>query len=282
VHHLRRLEDSDALRAAFAAARRVVVVGTGWIGLETAAAARAAGADVTMVGRSALPLLGVLGPEIAGVFADLHLAHDVDLRPEVTVTATTGRDGAVTGVDLSDGSHLETDAVVVGVGAVPNDGLARDAGLDVDNGIVVDEHLRTSDPDVFAVGDVANAWNPVLQKRIRVEHWANARNQPMVAAAGVLGRDAVYDRLPYFYSDQYDLGMEYVGYAAPGEYDEVVVRGDREAREFIAFWLSAGRVLAGMNVNVWDVVEPVRALILSGRAVDPARLADPSTPLEEV
>ena len=282
VHRLRRLEDSDGIRAAFARAARVVVVGTGWIGLETAAAARAAGAEVTLLGRAALPLLRVLGPELAAVFADLHRDHGVELRNDVAVTAITGRAGVVTGVDLADGTHLDADAVVVGVGAVPNDALARDAGLDVDDGIVVDEHLRTSDPDVFAAGDVANAWNPLLQRRIRVEHWANALNQPVVAAAGILGRDAVYDRLPYFYSDQYDLGMEYVGYVAPGEYDEVVVRGDRDAREFVAFWLSGGRVLAGMNVNVWDVVDPIRALITSGRTVDVARLADPGIPLEDV
>jgi 3-phenylpropionate/trans-cinnamate dioxygenase ferredoxin reductase component len=282
VHHLRRIEDSDGIRAAFARAGRVVIVGSGWIGLETAAAARAAGAAVTVLGRSALPLLRVLGPELAGLFAELHRDHGVDLRSGAGVGAITGRDGAVTGVDLTDGTHLDADTVVVGVGAAPNEGLARDAGLDVDDGILVDEHLRTSDPDVFAAGDVANAWNPFLQRRIRVEHWANALNQPMVVAAGILGRDAAYDRLPYFYSDQYDLGMEYVGYAAPGEYDEVVVRGDRGSRELIAFWLSEGRVLAGMNVNVWDVVEPVRALILSRRAVDVARLADPGTPLEDV
>ncbi|MDA8434793.1 MAG: FAD-dependent oxidoreductase [Actinomycetales bacterium] len=282
VHRLRRLEDSDGIRAAFARAARVVVVGTGWIGLETAAAARAAGAEVTLLGRAELPLLRVLGPELAAVFADLHRDHGVELRNDVAVTEITGRAGVVTGVDLADGTHLDADAVVVGVGAVPNDALARDAGLDVDDGIVVDEHLRTSDPDVFAAGDVANAWNPLLQRRIRVEHWANALNQPVVAAAGILGRDAVYDRLPYFYSDQYDLGMEYVGYVAPGEYDEVVVRGDRDAREFVAFWLSGGRVLAGMNVNVWDVVDPIRALVTSGRTVDVARLADPGIPLEDV
>ncbi len=283
VHRLRRLEDSDDIRSAFTTASRVVVVGAGWIGLETAAAARLAGVqEVTILQRASLPLLGVLGPEVAGVFVDLHREHGVELRFDVRVTGFTGRDGAVTGVDLADGSHLPADVVVVGVGITPNDSLAREAGLEVDDGIVVDEHLRTSDPDVFAAGDVANAWNPTLRRRIRVEHWANAVNQPVVAAAGLVGGEAVYDRLPYFYSDQYDLGLEYLGHAAPGEYDRVVVRGDLAGRELIAFWLSGDRVLAGMNVNVWDVTEPIRGLITSRRPVDVRRLTDPGVPLEEV
>jgi len=282
VHYLRRLEDSDRLRETFARASRVVVVGAGWIGLETAAAARLAGAAVTVLEAATLPLVGVLGPEAAQVFADLHRDHGVDLRVGVGVSALTGRDGRVSGVVLADGTHVPADAVVVGVGIAPNVSLAVTAGLDVDNGVVVDEHLRTSDPNVFAAGDVANAWHPFLRRRIRVEHWANALNQPAVAAAGMLGRDAVYDRLPYFFSDQYDLGMEYVGHVAPGEYDRVVFRGDVAGREFVAFWLAQGRVVAGMNVNVWDVVEPIVALITSRRTVDAHRLTDLGTPLEKV
>lgn len=282
VHRLRRLEDCEDIRAAFGSASRVVVVGAGWIGLETAAAARLAGVDVTILENASLPLVSVLGPEVAELFVELHRDHGVDLRFDVSVTAFTGRDGTVTGVDLADGSHLAADAVIVGVGITPNDALAADAGLKVDDGILVDEHLRTSDPDVFAAGDVANAWNPTLGRRVRVEHWANALNQPGVAAAGLMGREAVYDRLPYFYSDQYDLGLEYLGYAAPGDYDQVVFRGDRAGRELIAFWLSDGRVLAGMNVNVWDVTEPIRGLITSRRQVDVRRLTDTDVPLEEV
>ena len=282
VHYLRRLEDCDHLRETFAASSRVVIVGAGWIGLETAAAARAAGVDVTVLEAAALPLVRVLGPEVAQVFARLHRDHGVDLRFEVGVQALTGHDGQVTGVDLADGTHLEADAVVVGVGITPNVTLAHAAGLEVDNGILVDESLRTSDPDIFAAGDVANAWHPKLLRRIRVEHWANALNQPAVAAAGLAGRSATYDRLPYFYSDQYDLGMEYVGYVDPGEYDQVVFRGDVDAREFIAFWLAEGRVLAGMNVNVWDVTNPIRALIESGREVDPRRLGDLDVPLDDI
>ena len=181
---------------------------------------------------------------------------------------------------MADGRQYPADVVVVGVGIIPNTELAHSAGLEVDNGILVDEHLRTTHPDVYAVGDVANAVHPVLGRRVRVEHWANALNQPSVAAAGIMGGDVVYDRLPYFYSDQYDVGMEYVGLGGPD--DDVVTRGDVAGREFLAFWLREGRVVAGMNVNIWDVVEDVRALILSGKQVDMTRLADPEVPLSQV
>ena len=214
VHYLRTLDDSDALRAAFRPGANVVVIGAGWIGLETAAAARGAGATVTVLESAELPLLRVLGPQMAQVFAGLHRENGVDLRLGVTVAAVRGEAAsAVTGVELGDGSVVEADAVVVGVGVSPNVDLARSAGLDVDNGVLVDASLRSSDPHIFAAGDVANAQHPVLGRRIRVEHWANALHQPEVVAKSMLGRDAVYDRLPYFFTDQYDLGMEYVGYA---------------------------------------------------------------------
>jgi 3-phenylpropionate/trans-cinnamate dioxygenase ferredoxin reductase subunit len=279
VLYLRRLADSDRLRDAFAAAGRVAIVGAGWIGLETAAAARAAGLEVTLLEGAALPLLRVLGPEVATVFADLHRAHGVDLRLGVTVAELTGRDGAVTGVRLGDGTVVPADLVVVGVGIAPNDLLAREAGLAVSNGITVDQWLRTSDPDVFAAGDVADAYHPTLGRHIRVEHWANARRQGAAAAATMLGGSTPYDRLPYFFSDQYDLGMEYTGYVEPGGYDAVVLRGDPASGEFVAFWLSGGRVLAGMNVNVWDVAADIEALVRSGTAVDVDQLRDTGVPL---
>ena len=282
VRYLRTLADSDTLKADLARRPRVAVIGAGWIGLEVAAAARGAGLDVTVVEPAELPLLRVLGPEVAQVFADLHRAHGVDLRLRTGVDALTGRDGAVTGVDLSDGTHLAADLVVVGVGVTPNTGLAVEAGLDVSDGVEVDEHLRSSDPHVYAAGDVAAALHPRLGRRIRVEHWANARHQGRTAALSMLGRDAVHDRAPYFFTDQFDLGMEYTGYVTPGGYDEVLFRGDVAGREFLAFWLADGRVLAGMNVNVWDVVEDVADLVLSGRRVDPRRLVDPSVGLGDV
>ena len=279
---LRTVEDSDRLRAAFDPAARVVFIGGGWIGLELAAAARKAGADVTVLESLDLPLVRVLGPQMASVFADLHREHGVDLRTGVSVeeieaAAGTGHVGAVR---LADGTRIAATVVVVGIGAAPNVDLAEAAGLDVDNGVLVDAGGRSSDPDVFAAGDLANAEHPVLGTRIRVEHWANALNQPATVAAAMLGGDASYDNLPYFYTDQYDLGMEYVGRGGPD--DDVVVRGDLDAREFLAFWLRDGKVAAGMAVNTWDVIEDVKPLIASGVVVDPDRLADARVPLTDL
>ena len=282
VHYLRTAEDSDRIRAALASAKRVVVVGGGWIGLETAAAARAADVEVTVLESAKLPLLKVLGEKIAQSFADLHTAHGVDLQCEVEITGFTGSDGTITGVDLADGTHLDADAVIVGVGISPNTGLAEAGGLAVDNGITVDASLRSSDPDVFAAGDVANAFHPFLAQQVRVEHWANASYQPGVAAKSMLGQDAEYDQLPYFFSDQYDLGMEYTGYVEPGEFDDVVIRGSLETNEYIAFWTKDGKVLAGMNVNIWDVTEAISALITSREQIDRDALADPERDLESL
>ncbi len=273
--------DSDEIRAAFQAASRIAVIGAGWIGLETAAAARAAGAEVTVLEAAELPLLRVLGREVAQVFAGLHRDHGVDLRFGVQVDQITGSGGRADGVRLADGSLVPADAVIVGIGITPNSQLAEAAGLEVGNGIVTDARLGSSDPDIYAAGDVANAYHPLLGRHIRVEHWANALNQPQTAARAMLGQEAVYDLVPYFYTDQYDLGMEYAGYVEPGGYDQVVFRGDIERREFIAFWLGGGRVLAGMNVNIWDVNEAIQAIVRSGRTVEAGRLADPDVPLEE-
>jgi NADPH-dependent 2,4-dienoyl-CoA reductase/sulfur reductase-like enzyme len=282
VLYLRRREDSDAIRATFGAGKRLVIIGAGWIGLEVAAAARGAGTDVTVVEVAELPLLAVLGPEIAKVFADLHTEHGVDLRLGATLEEIAVEDGRVTGVRLGDGSTIAADAVVVGVGVRPEVELASTAGLAVDNGVLVDSSLRTSDPDIYAVGDIANHDHPTVGARVRVEHWATALNQPATAAAAMLGKADEYTALPYFFSDQYDLGMEYVGYAPKGSYERVVVRGDLGAREFVAFWLDAdNRIKAAMNVNVWDVVDEIKPLIESGRTVDPARLADPSVPYSQ-
>jgi 3-phenylpropionate/trans-cinnamate dioxygenase ferredoxin reductase component len=281
VLYLRRVSDSDQIRAAFQTASRIAVIGAGWIGLETAAAARAAGVEVTVLEAAELPLLRVLGREVAQVFAGLHRDHGVDLRFGVQVDEITGSGGRADGVRLADGSHVPADVVIVGIGITPNIQLAEAAGLEVGNGIVTDARLRSSDPDIYAAGDVANAYHPLLGRHIRVEHWANALNQPQAAARAMLGQDAAYDLVPYFYTDQYDLGMEYAGYVEPGGYDQVVFRGDVERREFIAFWLAAGRVLAGMNVNIWDVNDAIQAIVRGGRTVDTGRLTDPDVPLEE-
>ena len=280
VLYLRTVQDCDRIKAVFGTASRLAVIGAGWIGLEVTAAAREAGVEVTVLEAAELPLLRVLGGEVAEVFAALHREHGVDLRLGVQVAEITGRDGRADGVRLADGAHIQADAVVVGIGITPNVELAAAAGLDVVDGIRVDAQLRSSDPDIYAAGDVASAFHPLLDKHIRVEHWANALNQPQAAAQAMAGQQVSYDRVPYFFSDQYDLGMEYSGYVQPDGYDEVVFRGDVAGREFVAFWLGGGRVLAGMNVNVWDVTDAIQALVRAGKPVDKAALADPATPLD--
>jgi 3-phenylpropionate/trans-cinnamate dioxygenase ferredoxin reductase subunit len=283
VLYLRTADDSDRIKAAYESASRVAVIGAGWIGLETTAAARAAGAEVTVLEMSELPLLRVLGREVAEVFAGLHAANGVDLRFGAHVAEIAGDGGRVTGVSLADGTQVAADVVIVGIGITPNVALASAAGLSVDNGIVTDAALRTSDPDIFAAGDVANAFHPLFGKHVRVEHWANARHQPVAAAKAMLGQEVGYDRVPYFYTDQYDLGMEYAGYVEPGGYEEVVFRGDVPGREFVAFWLAGdGRVLAGMNVNIWDVNEAIGALVRAGKPVSKAALQDAEVPLESL
>lgn len=279
-HYLRRLGDSDRIKELFRTVSHIVIIGAGWIGLETAAAARAAGIEVTVLEAGDLPLLRVLGVRVAEIFADLHRRNGVRLRCAVQIAEITGDGDHATGVRLSDGSHIPADAVIIGAGITPNTHLADRAGLKIDNGIWVDEHLRTSNDDVYAAGDVANAYHPLLGRQLRVEHWANALHQGPVAARSMLGQDAAYDRLPYFFTDQYDLGMEYTGYAEPGGYDQVVVRGDVDSGEFIAFWLEHGRLLAGMNVNTWDVADTIAALIRTGKAIDTRRLTDTQVPLE--
>jgi len=280
---LRNVGDSERIKAAFTEGAQVVIIGGGWIGLETAAAARAAGAAVTVLEAAELPLLRVLGPEIAQVFAGLHREHGVDLRCGVQVAEITGHGGTADGVALADGTRIPADTVIAAVGITPNTQIAAAAHLAVDNGIRVDEQLRTADPDIYAAGDVASAFHPLLGTHVRVEHWANALHQPQAAARAMLGQPVSYDRVPYFFTDQYDLGMEYSGYAVPGDYDKVVFRGDVAGREFVAFWLGhGGRVLAGMNVNVWDVTDAIQALVRSGQAVSAAALSDPGTPLDAV
>jgi 3-phenylpropionate/trans-cinnamate dioxygenase ferredoxin reductase subunit len=271
--------------AAIRAGGTVVVAGAGWIGLETAAAAREFGCEVTVIEPEPGALIRSIGPEVGRVFTELHREHGVTFRFGESAREFRGAGGRLRAVVTADGTELPADIAVIGIGVVPNSVLAEEAGLEVGNGILTDAMLRTSDPDIYAAGDVANAFNPLLRRRARVEHWANALAGGPAAARSMLGGDAPYDPVPYFYSDQYDLGMETAGLPEPGRYDEIVYRGDVDAREFIAFWLDRGAVVAGMNVNVWDVNDDVQALIRAGAAgarPDPARLADPNVPLTEV
>jgi 3-phenylpropionate/trans-cinnamate dioxygenase ferredoxin reductase subunit len=277
VFYLRSAGDSDALRERLDRGGTVVVIGAGWIGSEVAASARQRGLEVTVVEPAAVPLERVLGPELGAIYRDIHNDHGVQMLLATGVQAFAGAD-AVELVRTTEGHEIACDFVVVGVGVQPRTGLAAAAGIAVDNGILVDEYLRADAPGVFAAGDAANAHHPFYGERVRVEHWANALNQGPAAARSMLGRAQPYEELPYFFSDQYDVGMEYSGLARA--WDRVVFRGDPATREFIAFWMVGDRVVAGMNVNVWEVTDTIRQLIRSRVAVDDRRLADPDVPLE--
>jgi len=295
VHLLRTVEQSDALHASLAAGgRRVVVIGAGWIGMEVAATARTLGNEVTVLLRGGVPLASQLGASLGADFARLHEERGVVLHPGATVRELVGTggsgEGGVTGVLLEHGEVVPADVVVAAVGASPAVGLARAAGLETGDGVLVDAQLRTSDPRIWAAGDIASVPHPLLQAaglpaRIRSEHWANAEKTGPHAARSMLGDLAPYDGLPYFYTDQFDLGMEYTGFPQLAAAGDVVIRGDRAGLEFIAFWVREGRVVAGMNVNVWDVADEVGRLVragFAGHVVDPARLADPGVPLDEL
>jgi 3-phenylpropionate/trans-cinnamate dioxygenase ferredoxin reductase subunit len=276
---LRTVGDADRMRSAADESDSIVVVGGGWIGSEVAASLRQLGREVAMVLPTERPLEHVLGREVAEVYRAIHAEHGVRLITGTRVARLGGR-RRVTTVVTEDGRRLAADLVVVGVGAAPRSELASRAGLEVDGGIVVDEHLESSVPGIFGAGDVANAWHAVYRRRLRVEHRDNAKRQGQLAAANMLGEAKRYSRIPFFYSDQYDLGMEYTGFAPV--WDRVVFRGDPRARQFIAFWLRHGRVVAGMNANVWDVAPTIARLIESGSEVDEAWLTDESTPLQEL
>jgi 3-phenylpropionate/trans-cinnamate dioxygenase ferredoxin reductase component len=279
IMYLRTVADSERIAERFERGRRVVVVGSGWIGAEIAASARMKGCEVTMIEMATLPLERVLGPEVGQIYLDVHRDHGIEFLPETTVERFEG-EGSLERVLTRDGALIETDVAIVGVGVTPRVQLAEAAGLRVENGILVDERLESSVPGVFAAGDVANAHHPFYERRLRVEHWANALNQGPAAARAMLGEPVSYDEIPYFFSDQYETGMEYAGFAS--EWDEVVFRGDVAGREFIAFWLAEGRVVAGLNMNVWDVNEEIRELIRSRQPVDAKRLADADVGLEEL
>jgi 3-phenylpropionate/trans-cinnamate dioxygenase ferredoxin reductase component len=276
VHVLRTVADSDALREALSPGARVVVIGAGWIGCEVAASARQRGAEVAMVAPEEVPLERVLGPEVGAIYRDVHAKQGVELVLGTGVEAIEGN-GRASGVRVAGGRILPADVVVLGVGAAPRLELAQAAGLRVEDGVLADDRLRASVPNIYVAGDIARAQHPILGETVRVEHWGTALEQGPVAARNMLGQDVAYDRIPYFFSDQYDVGMEYAGHALT--YDRVVFRGDPSTFEFMAFWMRGDRVAAGINVNVWDVNEDIQALVRNGASVSDEALRDPDVQL---
>lgn len=281
VYTFRTKADSVALKELFTGGgKNVALIGSGWIGMEIAATATELGNKVTLMGLEEVPLSAAIGAQLGTVFTDRHKEAGVRFELPASAAEILGTDGHVSSVLTTTGVTIPADVVIVAVGVVPNIALAQDAGLTINNGIEVDSALRTSAPDVFAAGDVANALHPVTGTHARSEHWANAIASGKVAAKSMLGKDAALDDIPYFYTDQFDLGMEYSGFGALTKDAELVIRGDLAKREFIAFWVLDGRVVAGMNVNIWDVQDAIKDLISSRRTVDTAALADPQTPFE--
>ena len=273
VHYLRTLDDSTALKEQLTPGARIGIIGGGWIGLEVASAAQQAGAEVVVLEALEQPLLNVVGPEVGALFAQLHREKGVDVRTGVRITEIThDSDGAT--IRSADEDTLAVDRLVVGVGVAPLTDLATAAGIAVDNGVLVDAGLHTSAPGVFAAGDVANVDHPVLGHRLRVEHWDTAIKHGTVAATNLLGGNALADHLPYFFTDQYALGVEYVGNPGPEGFDRVVITGDTdgpvEQRTFRVWWMRGRRVVAGMHVNDWDAIDRVRELV--GTEVDEAEL----------
>lgn len=279
VRYLRTVADSDEIHEAAVAGAPIVVIGAGWIGSEVAASTRQLGADVTVVDVADLPLERVLGREMGIIYRDLHLSHGVKFCLGVGIESITGS-GVVQEVKLADGRVLPAGTVVVGVGVLPRTQLAEAAGLEVDNGVVTDEYLETTVPGIYAAGDVASSYHPHFKKRFRLEHWSSALNQGPAAAWNMIGQRTVYDRIPYFFSDQYDFGMEYRGWATTS--DEVVFRRGESDHEFIAFWLRDERVVAGMNANIWDQGDALERLITEAARVDRSKLADPDVDLAQM
>lgn len=272
---LRDRRESDLLRETFARGGRLAVIGAGWIGLEAAAAAREAGMEVSVVAPEAQPLAAVLGERIGGLFADLHRRNGVELRMGTGVQGILERDGRAAGLH-TDAGDVSADAVLLAVGAVPRIGLAEQIGLAVDNGVLTDAQLRTSDRRILAVGDIANAENTLLGHRLRREHWDTALRHGALAARTIMGLPGAYDWQPYFYTDQYDFSMEYVGSGAAS--DETIIRGSVESGEYIVFWRRDGIVTAAMNVNTWDVNDTLRRMV--GHRGDSVLLADTSIALD--
>lgn len=274
VYTLRSLEDSKAIKEQLVSGKHLVIIGAGWIGMEVGASARNAGVEVTVLTPDEVPLAVAMGKEFGSHVARLHIANGVRCHfgTGVTGIASDPEEGLLVQTATGD---IAADAVLLAIGAVPNNELAVAAGLEVGSGVLTDEHLRSSDKSILAVGDVAEAYNTTLGRTMRVEHWDNAIRQGKLAAATILGRAESYDWLPYFFTDQFDLGMEYVG--DRGADDVAVVRGNMEKGEFIIFWLRKGVISAAMNVNIWDVNDHLRSMV--GKEIPVSTLQDTSNDL---
>lgn len=279
IHYLRNIADVNGIRRDIGKKKNVVIVGAGYIGLEVAAVLRQLDLNVTVIEMADRVMSRVVSPEISDFYQLEHVNHGVNLRLSTGITAFHG-DTSVTAVETDDGELIPADMVVVGVGIVPNDELADQAGLDVDNGIVVDEHCRTSDPRVYAVGDCTTHPNPIYGRRLRLESVHNALEQAKTAAANLCGVETKYSDVPWFWSDQYDLKLQIAGLSAG--FDEVVIRGEPATRSFACFYLKEKRLIATDAVNSPKEFVQSKALIRAQIPVDPATLRNTDVELKKL
>ena len=277
LHYLRTVDDVDGIRTAMEAAKNVCIVGGGYIGLEVAAVAKKAGHNVTVLEMEDRILQRVTTAEMSEFYHALHTGRGVDIRVNTMVSGFAGENGRVTSVLCGDES-IPADLVIVGIGIIPNVELAEAAGLTCDNGIVVNDHCETSDPDIYAAGDCTNHPNPILDRRLRLESVPNAMEQARTACSNMLGGDKTYAAVPWFWSDQYELKLQMVGFSADG--DQSVLRGDKASNEFAVFYLKDGNVVAVDAVN--SPKEFMVAKQLYGKAVNEADLANPAFELKEL
>ncbi len=279
VLYLRDIADSLALREHLNPGVRIAVIGAGFIGLEAAAAARKRGGAVTVLEVQREPLQRVCPPEIGQFMAALHRRHGVDLRTAISITAIVEADGALA-LRAADGSTVAADIVLAGIGAQPNVELAQAAGLVVDNGVVTDEFGRTSDPHIFAAGDVTRHFNPLLGRNIRLEAWQNAQNQAIAVAKIMAGGDQPYAEVPWFWSDQYDVNLQIAG--APEHWGPLIWRGGPNDKAFTVFAVNDSIPIAAITMNNGRDMRPARELITRRRPVDPTRLADITVKLQDL
>jgi 3-phenylpropionate/trans-cinnamate dioxygenase ferredoxin reductase subunit len=279
VHYLRTIDDVDRIRRDLDVAGDVVIVGAGYIGLEVAAVARQLGHNVTVLEMADRVMSRVVSPAVSDFYQAQHVQHGVELLLSTGLEAIVGND-KVQAVKTSDGRTLPADTVIVGIGILPNTELAATAGLDVDNGIVVDNRCQTSDADIFAVGDCTSHPNSIYGRRLRLESVHNALEQAKTAAANICGKDAAYAQVPWFWSDQYDLKLQIAGIS--DGYDDVVIRGDLQAASFSCLYLRAGRLVACDAINAPRDFVQSKALIAERMTIDPRRLGDSGTQLKDL
>jgi 3-phenylpropionate/trans-cinnamate dioxygenase ferredoxin reductase subunit len=281
LFYLRHIEDVEAMRPHFVEGKRLVIVGAGYIGLEVASVARKCGLQVTVLEAAPRVLARVTAPEVSAFYASLHEQAGVRILADSQIAhINLNPQGAIASLGTADGALIEADLVIAGIGVVPNQELAQGAGLSIDNGIATDNCMRTSDPDIFAIGDCSSHPSQVYGRRIRLESVPNALEQARCVASVICGAPKPYVSVPWFWSDQYDLKLQMVGLSHG--YDQVVLRGDPANKSFAVFYLREGAVISADCINRPLEFAPLKKLVTARAVIAPERLADESVTLKEI